>query len=108
MNGDRVYIQHILDAIEKIERYVEGVSLTSLTEDEMRVDAVVRELEIIGEASNNLTEDFRAAHQDVPWQQVRGMRNRIVHEYFGVDIAVVWQTTQDDLPKLKELLKRLV
>lgn len=75
MNSDRVYIQHILDAIEKIERYVDGISLTSFTEDEMRVDAVVRELEIIGEASNNLTEDFRSAHADVPWQQVRGMRN---------------------------------
>jgi uncharacterized protein with HEPN domain len=76
--------------------------------DEKAVDAVVRNLEILGEAARQLPEDFVTRHPKVPWRQIAGLRNRIVHEYFGLDIDLIWQVTQHDLVQLKTWLETLV
>lgn len=89
MKSDEVYRAHILDAIATIESYVEGVNLDSFLADSMRRDAVVRQLLIIGEASARLSDAFLARYPEVPWPQMRGMRNRLVHDYINVNWELV-------------------
>jgi uncharacterized protein with HEPN domain len=108
MKDDEVYLRHILDAIEKIETYLQGQTHESLSQNDMMIDAVVRELEIIGEATNHLSDQFRAAHPEIPWRDAIDMRNFLVHEYFGVRTHIVWDTCQNDLPLMKELIDRLL
>ena len=104
MKDDVVYLRHILEAIEKIESYVKGAAYKSFSSNDMMIDAVVRELEIIGEASSNLSEEFRSKHGDVPWRDAIDMRNFLIHEYFGVRTKVVWDTCREDLPLMKRLV----
>lgn len=109
MKDDKVYLKHILDSIHKIEGYTEGVDeIVFLSEPEMVNDAVVRQLEIIGEASRNISESFRNSHQEIPWRSIIGMRSKIIHEYLEVDYVEVWNVVQYDLPKLKEKVTNLI
>ena len=108
MRNDRAYLTHIRDAIDTIEEYLEVVSYEEFTSNKMIIDAVVRELEIIGEASNNLSEEFRERHPDIVWRRMKDMRNFLIHEYFGVNIKVVWDTCREDLPKLSKLINDLL
>ncbi|MBA7697997.1 hypothetical protein ES703_106671 [subsurface metagenome] len=108
MRNDRAYLTHIRDAIDTIEGYLEVVSYEEFTSKKMIIDAVVRELEIIGEASNNLSEEFRERHPDIVWRRMKDMRNFLIHEYFGVNIKVVWDTCKEDLPKLSKLINDLL
>jgi len=108
MRNDRAYLTHIRDAIDTIEEYLEVVSYEEFTSNKMIIDAVVRELEIIGEASNNLSEAFRERHPDIVWRRMKDMRNFLIHEYFGVNIKVVWDTCKEDLPKLSKLINDLL
>jgi uncharacterized protein with HEPN domain len=105
MKNDVVYLRHILDAIEKIETYLKGATYESFSSNDMMIDAVVRELEIIGEASSNLTEEFRRNHPDVMWRDAIDMRNFLIHEYFGVRTQMVWDTCQNDIPALKSFVE---
>ena len=104
MKNDFVYLQHILEAIEKIEDYVKEFSYESFLEDNKTVDAVVRELEIIGEASNNLSDGFKNNHPEIPFRDIIDMRNILAHEYFGVNKKIVWDTCQVDLKNLKKII----
>ena len=106
MKNDGTYLSHILEAIEKIESYIAGVDYEQFTSNNMMIDAIVRELEIIGEASTNLTVEFREEHADVQWQQMIGMRNFVIHEYFGVNTEIVWDTCKNNLTVLKPLIKQ--
>ena len=81
------------------------MDLQSFASDTRTVDAVVRNLEIIGEAATRIPEEFKAGHPEVPWRRVVGLRNRIVHEYFGVDIGIVWSVVSQDLPHLKSQIQ---
>ena len=101
MKTNEVYLRHILDAIEQIELYAEDIDKATFEEQRMVQDAVIRQLEIIGEASRQLPEEFRKRHDQVPWHAIIGMRNRIAHEYVDIDLAVVWEVVQYDLPGLK-------
>jgi len=101
MKNDSTYLTHIREAIETIQDYLEGISYEQFKSDKMITDAVVRELEIIGEASNNLSADFRGQHPDMFWRRMKDMRNFLIHEYFGVNTKVVWDTCKNDLPSLK-------
>lgn len=93
-------IEDIRAAIAKIERYTSGLDHDSFVADERTVDAVVRNLEIIGEAARHVPDAFASAHPEVPWKRIAGLRNRIVHNYFGVDLEIIWQILQSDLPQL--------
>lgn len=101
-----VYVEHILSAISKIEGYVVGFSQEKFLKDWLVQDGVMREIEIIGEASKNLSPEFKEKVPEIPWRDVVGMRNKLIHDYFEVDIEAVWKTVQEDLPFLKnEFLK---
>ena len=104
MSNDLIYLHHIFDAIEKIERYLTEKVIGDLFKDDMLLDAVVRELEIVGEAAKNISAEFLKKNSSIPWQSMTGMRNRLIHEYFGVDRKVVWDTCQVDLPELKKIV----
>ena len=97
----------ISDAIDRIQQYTEGMSFDAFSKDRKSVDAVARNLEIIGEAANRLPEDFKDCRPDIEWHKVVGLRHRIIHEYFGIDLAIVWQILQKDLPSLREALLRI-
>mgnify|MGYP004499128875 CR=1 FL=1 len=99
---DKIRLEHILQAIERINRYTKGKTFDDFIADDMMYYAVVKNIEILGEASNMLTEEFRKAHPNTPWKQVNGMRNYIVHEYFQVDNTVVWDVIKHDLPVLEK------
>lgn len=105
------YLQHIIDAIARIQRYVAGMSEPGFTADEKTQDAVVRNFEVIGEAARHVQtqhEDFAAAHPEVPWTLMYAMRNRVSHGYFQVDWALIWKTVQGDLPGLRLQVERLL
>ena len=95
----------MLQAIERICRYTKGKNFEDFIADDMMYYAVVKNIEILGEASNMLTEEFRQARPKTPWKQVNGMRNYIVHEYFQVDNNVVWDVITNDLPILEQQIK---
>ncbi|MFQ5814011.1 MAG: DUF86 domain-containing protein [Anaerolineae bacterium] len=103
-----VYLRHIRDAIQRVERHLAGVSWEQFLRNELVQDAVVRQLEIIGEATRNLSDDFRRGHPEVAWRQIIGMRNRLIHAYFKVDLGIVWEITHVDLPLLKEQVERFL
>jgi uncharacterized protein with HEPN domain len=107
MKGDRVYLRHLLDAIEKIEAYVVvGPDIFMATSHWQ--DAVIRQLEIIGEATKRLSQDLRAQHRKVPWRRIAGLRDVLIHDYMGVDLAAVWEITQKDLPPLKKQVQLIL
>lgn len=105
---DAIYVKHIYEAIQKIEKYLRRVAYEKFSKNDLLIDAVVRELTIIGEAAAHISEEFRARHPKVPFYEIIGMRNRIIHEYFNVDLKIVWETCKNDLKKLKKIIKPLV
>ena len=105
MERDLIYLRHLLDAIVKIERYVAEVDYEAFSNNDMMIDAVVRELEIIGEAAKNLSDVFVTAHPDIPWHRVKAMRNVLIHEYFGVNLKIVWDTCHTNVPTLKAFVQ---
>ena len=102
---DKVRLEHIVQAIERIKRYTNGKRFDDLVEDDMMYYAVVKNIEIIGEAANLLTNEFKSEHPDTQWKLITGMRNYIVHEYFQVDNTVIWDVIQNDLPNLETQIK---
>lgn len=108
MKNDAVYLHHILDAINRIQRYTAGVSYDQFLQDSLLQDGVVRQLEIIGEAAKNVSSTFRDAHPELPWSQMTGTRNKLIHAYFEVNLFIVWDTVQSDLPSLKQQVERLL
>jgi len=97
-------IDDIIEAIDKIERYTSGIDFDEWQQDEKTVDAVIRNIEVIGEASSHLPIEIQEQYKDVPWRMMKGIRNIVAHEYFGIDLEIVWKTVKEDLPVLKELL----
>ena len=111
-NKDGVYLRHILEAIESIEEYLKDFNYEAFLKDKKTIDAVVRELEIIGEAINQLEKTYQEENKslrdiDIPIEEIVEMRNILIHEYFGVDLELVWDTLKEDLPNLKTQLKNV-
>ena len=98
---DSVYLRHILDAISRIEEYLHGVDEETFYQHYLVQDGVIRQLEIIGEASKRLSREVRASCPNVPWQDIAGLRDKLIHDYFGVDLEAVWLTARDDIPAFK-------
>jgi uncharacterized protein with HEPN domain len=105
---ENVYLRHIQDSIEKIESYVSGVEKDEFFENSMVQDAVIRQLEIIGEAAKRISESARAKEPDIPWNSIAGMRDKLIHDYFGVDLSTVWVTVKEDLDPLKQAVQRML
>jgi uncharacterized protein with HEPN domain len=95
-----ILIDDILTAAHRADDYVTGLDFDGFLADQRTIDATVRNLEIIGEACRQLPDDFRNRHLDIPWRQISGLRNRIVHDYFNVDLEIVWDIVTVDLPQL--------
>lgn len=100
-------IQHILAAIEKIDRYTADMTFEQFAADERTIDAVIRNFMVIGEATRHVPEDVRAASPDIPWRLMEGMRHVLVHDYDAVNLDTIWQTVTEDLPPLGEPLRRI-
>jgi uncharacterized protein with HEPN domain len=101
-------LQDMLRAIAKIERYVKGYNIAQFLADEKTADAVVRNLEIIGEAARRIPPSFKETQPHVPWRQISGMRNRIVHDYLGVDMEIVWHIATISLPDLRAQIQSIL
>ncbi len=106
--NDAVYLAHILDAINQIEIYTADLSYSQFLRTRLVQDGVIRQLEIIGEASRNLSDEFRTQHSDLPWQQIISLRNRLIHAYFDVNLGIVWDIIQNDIPSLKGKISELI
>lgn len=106
-----IFIQDIFESIEIIEKYARDVSEEEFLdkEDNLQMqDAIIRRLEIIGEAVKNLPTDFKENYSEVDWKQIAGMRDILIHEYFGINLERVWETAQKDLPELKEKILKIL
>lgn len=98
----KIYLKDVLKAIEKIDRYVESLSFREFSSNELVQDAVVRNLEIIGEAAKKIPEGIRNQYCGIEWRKIAGLRDILIHEYFGVDLEILWNIIKDKLPELKE------
>ena len=108
IKDDTVYLRHILDAINTIQEYIKGMDYEGFRASNLVQDGVIRQLEIVGEATKNLSQEIREKHPDIPWKDMAGMRDKLIHQYFGVDIAGIWDTAEQDIPILKSNLIKLL
>lgn len=104
---DSVYLLHMRDAIQRILNYTKE-GRESFFADSKTQDAVVRNLEIIGEASKNISQSLKATYPDVSWKQIIGMRDKVIHEYFGVNLKIVWDTIEGEIPELKRKIETIL
>jgi len=111
MNAERDYkdyLQDILDSIGKVARFIEGMTCEQFVADEKTVYAVIRALEIIGEATKQIPDSVREQNRQVPWREMAGIRDKLIHSYFGVNLEVVWKTAAEDLPTLEPHIRVLL
>ena len=108
MKNDNFYVLHIHDSIKLINEYIKGYDKESFIIDNKTHDAVIRQLEIIGEASNKLSDKSQNIMLEIPWKDVIGMRNILIHNYFGVDLEAVWETAINDLPKMQPVIEKFL
>jgi uncharacterized protein with HEPN domain len=106
IRDDSAYLKHILDSVRFIDKYSKKLTVAQFIKDELVQSAIVRQLEIIGEAANLVSKQTKQELKGVEWAKIVGMRNKLIHEYFGVDLNVVWSTIKQELPKLEKELKR--
>ena len=103
-----LYIKDILDCMEKIEDFIGDMDFDEFVKDDKTTSAVVRKLEIIGEATNNIPKEIRMKYKEIPWSDIARMRDKIIHFYFGVDYEIVWKVIKERLPEIKQQIKRVL
>lgn len=103
-----LYLDDIKDSIRKIEKYTSGVTFYEFSRDDKLIDAVVRNLSIIGEAVINIPKEIKIKIPDVAWKEIKGMRNKVIHEYFGIDEEILWKTVQEDIPVFKKQIAKFL
>jgi uncharacterized protein with HEPN domain len=108
IRDDAVYLHHILDAINRIEEYVASLNHEGFMRSNLVQDGVIRQFEIIGEATKNLSPVLKERYPDIPWKDIADMRDKLIHQYFGVDISAVWETVVQDLPDFKIQIGRIL
>ncbi|HCF63973.1 MAG TPA: DUF86 domain-containing protein [Ferruginibacter sp.] len=106
--GDRQRLLHILESIEEIEQYTSKANFSSFLENSMMRFACVKQMEIIGEAANNISEETKNKFSKIQWRQIIGLRHILVHEYFGIDTNLIWQIIANDIPQLKESIQKVL
>ncbi|MFP4395213.1 MAG: DUF86 domain-containing protein [Anaerolineales bacterium] len=104
----KMRIEDILESIRRIQRYTSGLTFGSFKADQKTIDAVIRNLEIVGEAARHVPDEITDRHNQLPWEEMRGMRNVLIHEYFGVSIGILWHTITHNLPPLVEQLEGIL
>ncbi len=104
----KIFLEHILESIGEIESHIKNFSEDSFFNDTKTQDAVMRRIEIIGEAVKNLPKNFKEKHPEIEWREIAGMRDKLIHEYFGIDPDTVWDTAKNDIPKLKKQISKLI
>jgi len=102
------YLHDIVDAIEKVEKFIKGMKFEEFKNDDKTIFAVIRALEIIGEASKKIPNSERKKYLSIPWKEIAGMRDKLIHEYFGVNLSVVYKTTKEDIPPLLPLFMKII
>lgn len=103
-----VFLKHIMDSIDSIENYTTGKSEQDFVESQETQDAVMRRLAVIGEAAKNIPPELREKHKKIEWKAIIGLKNVLVHEYFGVDIEVIWHIVKEDIPRLKSEISKML
>ena len=107
----RIYIDYLRDMLENSNRaiqFIEGMNFETFSNDEKTIYAVIRAVEIIGEATRNIPEEIRIKYPEIPWRDASNMRNKLVHRYFGINLEVIWQTLNEDLPMLANALQEII
>jgi len=104
---DLVFVEHILDSINAIEDFSKGISREEITSNRLKQSAIVREIEIIGEAVKNISQDLKDKHKEVEWVKIAGTRDKMIHHYFGVNPDIIWAIVKDDLPVLKNKIIKI-
>jgi uncharacterized protein with HEPN domain len=107
VSRDELYLRHILEAIDAIRSYSEG-GVEAFRSDPMRQDAIIRRLEVIGEATKEISAESRGAEPNIPWRRIAGMRDRLIHGYASVDLEIVWKVVEDELPDLEQAIRGLL
>lgn len=107
-HDETLYLRHILDAMDTVEEYLQGVNEEKFKNTRLIQDGVIRQIEIIGEAVRHISKDVRKTYPEIPWQDVAGMRDKLIHGYFGVDIEKVWDTAKGDLPVLRKQVEQIL
>ncbi|MDF1611611.1 HepT-like ribonuclease domain-containing protein [Stygiobacter electus] len=108
MRNIKVYLTDILDEIDKAKLFIKGINFKQFEKDDKTQYAVIRCLEIIGEASKKIPNTIKQKYSDVPWKEISCMRNKLIHEYFGINILMVWKTIKKDLPPLKKIILQII
>ncbi len=107
MKDDLAFIEHILNSIDAIESFSKGMSRKELASSRLKQSAIVREIEIIGEAVKNISQSLKNKHKEIEWKEIAGTRDKMIHHYFGVDLDIVWSISKIDLPELKKKVLKI-